>query len=426
MIESTGQRVVIVGGGVAALETLLALHDMAGDRVDMTLIAPEEALTYRPMTVAQPFSAGHARRYELSAIAARFGAHLVRDIVAEVDTHARAVRTGAGDLITYDRLVLAVGAKAAPVSRFAITFGEDPEEEALHGLLRDTEDGYAESVAFVAPSDVVWTLPLYELALMTARQAWSMGADRVRFYLITPEHRPLGIFGPAASDAVTELLEAAGIEFIGSAYASIGHKVVTIDPAGRSVGVDRVVSLPTLEGPRIPGVPADQDGFIPVDDHGRVAGLDGVYAAGDGTAFPIKQGGLATQQADAVAEAIAQEVGALEDPQPFRPVLRGMLLTGGDDRFMRHAVAGGDGEPLVATEALWWPPSKIAGRYLAPYLFGQDELETIQGIREGHLPIELLLDHSLSGRGSLAMAAPRPAPARRDTARGRRGLTDNY
>jgi sulfide:quinone oxidoreductase len=394
MTESATLRVVIGGGGVAALETLIALDDMAGDRVDVTLIAPESAFSYRPMTVAQPFSAGRARRYELSEIADRFGAHLVRDVVAEVDTHARAVRTGAGDVVTYDRLVLALGARAAPASRFAITFGEDPEEQALHGLLRDTEEGYVESVAFVAPSDLVWTLPLYELALMTARQAWSMGADRVRFHLVTPEHRPLGIFGPAASDAVAELLEAAGIEFIGSAYASVGQKVVTIDPGGRSLDVDRVVSLPTLEGRGIPGVPADPGGFIPVDDHGRVVGLEGVYAAGDGTAFPIKQGGLATQQADAVAEAIAEEVGALDAAEPFRPVLRGMLLTGGEERFLRHGVAGGDGEPAVTTQALWWPPSKIAGRYLAPYLFGQDELETIQEIREGHLPIELSLDQT--------------------------------
>jgi sulfide:quinone oxidoreductase len=221
-----------------------------------------------------------------------------------------------------------------------------------------------------------------------------MGADRVRFHLVTPEHRPLGIFGPAASDAVAELLEAAGIEFIGSAYASVGQKVVTIDPGGRSLDVDRIVSLPTLEGRGIPGVPADPGGFIPVDDHGRVVGLEGVYAAGDGTAFPIKQGGLATQQADAVAEAIAEEVGALDAAEPFRPVLRGMLLTGGEERFLRHDVAGGDGDGDATTQALWWPPSKIAGRYLAPYLFGQDELETIQEIREGHLPIELQLDQT--------------------------------
>ena len=240
-------------------------------------------------------------------------------------------------------------------------------------------------VAFVVPNETTWTLPLYELALMTARQAWSMGADRVRFLLVTSEERPLAMFGAAASDAVAELLESASIEFIGSAYTQVEHNRLVVDPGGRSIDVDRVVSLPRLEGMSIPGVPADADGFIPVDAHGRVAGLPGVYAAGDGTAFPIKQGGLATQQADAVAETIAAAAGAPVEPQPFEPVLRGVLLTGGDNRFMRSGVAGGQGEPDVATHALWWPPAKIASRYLAPFLFGRDELETIERIRGDHL-----------------------------------------
>ena len=119
-----------------------------------------------------------------------------------------------------------------------------------------------------------------------------------------------------------------------------------------------------------------------------MTGLDGVYAAGDGTAFPIKQGGLATQQADAVAETIAAAAGAPIEPQPFRPVLRGMLLTGGDNRFMRNAVAGGEGEPEVASHALWWPPSKVAGRYLAPFLFDRDELDAIERIRGDHVIVE--------------------------------------
>ena len=108
-------------------------------------------------------------------------------------------------------------------------------------------------------------------------------------------------------------------------------------------------------------------------------GARGVYAAGDATAFPIKQGGLATQQADAVAEAIAVDLGFRRDARPFRPVLRGLLLTGGaplylraelgpagEVRAARHAPAAIAGE--ASSRALWWPPGKIAGRYLAPYL----------------------------------------------------------
>jgi len=162
-------------------------------------------------------------------------------------------------------------------------------------------------------------------------------------------------------------------------------------PASDALAADRIVALPALVGRGVEGVPADGDGFIPVDAHGRVPGLPGVFAAGDGTNFPIKQGGLATQQADAVAEAIAAEVGAPVEPEPFRPVLRGLLLTGGDERFLRHAIAGGGGEGDVAGHTLWWPPTKIAGRYLAAYLFGRDEGHLVEDIRAGHLPVEIPL-----------------------------------
>ena len=74
--------------------------------------------------------------------------------------------------------------------------------------------------------------------------------------------------------------------------------------------VDRVVALPLLHGPQLAGAPAESDyGFIPVDVHGRVKGLQNVYAAGDSTNFPIKQGGLATQQADAVASHLGLAAG---------------------------------------------------------------------------------------------------------------------
>jgi sulfide:quinone oxidoreductase len=114
------------------------------------------------------------------------------------------------------------------------------------------------------------------------------------------------------------------------------------------------------------GLPVGRDGFIPTDAHGRVSGVTDVFAAGDATAFPIKQGGLAAQQADAVAESIAAAAGADVAPRPFRPVLRGLLTAGGTARYMRALVAGDD--CAVSGQPLWWPPNRLCGRYLAPYL----------------------------------------------------------
>jgi sulfide:quinone oxidoreductase len=395
----SASQVLIAGGGVAALETLMALRDLAGDRVDVTLIAPETTFTYRPMKVAEPFSQGHAQEYGLVDIAREHGARFIRGSIAEVHTEEKVVRCASGAHVPYDQLVLATGAKAVPAYRAALTFGEDPSEERLHGMLADLEQGYVKRIAFVVPGEAVWTLPLYEIALMTARQAWGMGMDRVRFTLVTPEERPLAMFGGPASQAVAEMLAAEGIEFVGASYPTVGRGYVIADPGGRRIDVERVVSLPVLDGRRLAGVPADATGFIPVDAYGRVRGVAGVYAAGDATNFPIKQGGLATQQADAVAQTVAAEVGAGVDPEPFRPVLRGLLLTGGDDRYMRHSIAGGAGEGEVSGHTLWWPPTKIAGRYLSGYLFDRDDAQTIEDIRSGHLEVEIPLDaHVAAGQ----------------------------
>ena len=130
----------------------------------------------------------------------------------------------------------------------------------------------------------------------------------------------------------------------------------------------RAIALPRAAARKIAGLPEDERGFVPVDEHGRVPALDDVWAAGDATAFEIKQGGLAAQQADAAARSIAARAGADVDPEPFRPVLRGVLLTGRGRRWIRRELetAGDHGE--AQRRALWWPPTKVAGDYLAPYL----------------------------------------------------------
>jgi sulfide:quinone oxidoreductase len=147
-----------------------------------------------------------------------------------------------------------------------------------------------------------------------------------------------------------------------------------------------------LRGPTIDGVPVTQDqGFVPVDEHGRVKGLTDVYAAGDVTDFPVKQGGLAAQQADSAAEHIAASYGADVDPQPFEPVLRGMLFTGGEALYMRSGVPGADPDVPGAWYPLWWPPTKVAGRHLAPYLFERGEEEQFGGPPVGFVDVDIPL-----------------------------------
>jgi sulfide:quinone oxidoreductase len=135
---------------------------------------------------------------------------------------------------------------------------------------------------------------------------------------------------------------------------------------GPRLDCDQVVSLPIPEVPTIAGIPQNVRGFIPVDRFGGVLGLERVYAAGDATTFPIKQGGVAAQAADAAATAIAELAGADVVAQPFQPVLRGAILTEWGPRYLRGRTAATTG--VAARSALWWPPAKVAGKHLAPYL----------------------------------------------------------
>ena len=126
---------------------------------------------------------------------------------------------------------------------------------------------------------------------------------------------------------------------------------------GDRIPVDRIVSLPLVRGPRIDGVPVTGVySLIPVDDHCRVIGLPDAYAIGDATDFPIKQGGIACQQADAAAAHIAAHSGAVVSAPPFRPRLHARLITGvAEPVELGHR----NGESQAG---------KLPGRHLAPYL----------------------------------------------------------
>jgi sulfide:quinone oxidoreductase len=362
--RTTPRRVVIVGGGIAALEAVIALHTFAADQLDVTVIAPEPEFTLRPLSVATPFSRGHAATLPLASFMAEHGGRFRRAAVLGIDTDARTVRCVTGADEPYDTVILAIGATARPAFTRALTFGSDPL--ALNGLLADLEQGYSRSVAFIVPKGTSWPLPLYELALMTAEEVWGMNMDDVHLHLVTPEMRPLDVFGSEAASALADLLQAARIELHAGVAASVESGGRIDFGFGEGITVDRVVALPVLDGPRLEGVPSDARGFIPVDEFGRVIGVQDVYAAGDATDQPIKQGGIACQQADVVAAHIAAGVGAAVEVEPFAPVLRGRLLTGRRDHFLRREV--GKRESTATEEPLWWPPAKVSSRYLAPYL----------------------------------------------------------
>jgi sulfide:quinone oxidoreductase len=361
-------RVVIAGGGFAAVEALLALRALAEERVSVELIANDARLRYRPSATGEPFGADEVLTFDLAELARSAGATFRRDTVTGVLAAHHAVRLGSGRVCRYDSLVLALGARRRAAIPGALTFRDERDAHHIVRLLDELREGVVERVVFAAPLGLAWTLPLYELALMTARRVEDEGLQ-ARVTLATPERAPLEVFGREGSEAVGRLLADHGVLLLtGALPHAVTRGGLELRYGGR-LPADRVVAVPQLAGPQLSGVPADWGGFVATGPGGAVQGLDDVYAAGDLTTYPVKQGGVATQQADVVARSVAVAAGAPLDDEHEPLVLRARLL-GPDAPLYLRAELDDRGRPRegatsVSGELPWWPSGKVIGRHLS-------------------------------------------------------------
>jgi sulfide:quinone oxidoreductase len=365
-------QIVIVGGGVAGLEALLGLRDVAPADVDITLVAADPDFTYRPLAVAEPFARGRARRVPLAQIAEDAGAALVLDRLEAVDDAAGELRLHATrPNVRYDAALIAAGARPVAGIEGALTWFPGGDDAVYGDLLRDIEEGYSKRLAIVIPPGAAWPLPAYELAAMTAGEARAMGQSHVEVTLVTPENAPLAVFGERASRAAGEEMERAGVSVVTGAVARRDGQALVLEPSGERLDVERVVAIPRLLGPAIEGLASDGEGFIQTGEDGRVVRTTRTWAAGDGIVSAVKFGGVATQQARVAVASIARFAGAEHVPDPGEPVLQGRLLIGGRTRRLR-----GEGAPL------WSGQGKIAGEYLPRWLAERGIAEPVEQIEE--------------------------------------------
>jgi sulfide:quinone oxidoreductase len=335
-----GQRVLIAGAGVAGLEAALALRDLAGDRVDVALHDPSREFAYRPFGIGEPYGTTRAFRYDLRRLSELCGASLRASAIAAVEPERRIAIGRDGERVPYDQLIVATGARMLWAVPGAVTYWGVVDEGQVGDLIADLRLGRLRRLALTMPAGHSWVLPLYELALLAANVLDKAANDRARITLVTPEGAPLEIFGPRAAEQTSALLAERHIDVIaGARPISFAAGRLRIDP-GEDIEADAVVTLPRLEGRRVRGVPHDGNGFVAVDEHGGVIGLERIYAAGDVSSLFFKQGAFATQQADTVAEAIAAAVGAGVEPPAMGPQMRAVLWTDQGPRYL----CGGGGE----------------------------------------------------------------------------------
>jgi sulfide:quinone oxidoreductase len=292
-MRRTRPRVVVGGGGIAALEAVLALDEIAGARLDVTLLAADPRFRYAPLAVAEPFRGGRAYRLDLAEMLAGRDIDVAIGTLDRVDVERRRLHTAAGGSMPYDALLVAVGAGSRNAVPGALAFAGWHASVELRRMLREATVGRLRRLAFAVPAGVTWTLPAYELALMAAAHFEQEDID-VEIVLVSHEPRPLDILGDRASDAVGELLRSRAVAFHSAAPVRFGFGRLFVR-RGKAFFADAVVALPEPRARRIAGLPGDEHGFVPIDEHCRVRGAPGLYAAGDVASFPIKQGGIAAQ-----------------------------------------------------------------------------------------------------------------------------------
>jgi sulfide:quinone oxidoreductase len=353
-------RVLVYGGDTAALETALALRGLCGDRCELTLVSPVRDLPVRTQAAGAPAAEGRPARFDLGALAAEHGLAFRSDAIVAVDDDQREARTITGNRIPFDALVIAFGARPRGAIPGVTTCWGAGDAGALDGLLDEMRLGSIRRVAFAIPRSIRWTLPTYELALTTARRLRRESLEH-ELVLATYESRAVELLGGDAERIVAAKLASADIELAtGREPVAFAEGALVLQPDG-SIPADRALSMPVIEGPRIGGLPRDPDGFLPVDGFGRVLGVKRVWAAGEVTSFPVRQAGIAAQQALAVAASIAAEAGVDVVSSPFRPSISGLLSS-------PAAATNGTGSNGSGPATLWWPPEQLAGEHLSAHI----------------------------------------------------------
>ena len=369
----------------------MAIRQLAGSRVSLTLLAPDEKFAYRPIPTARPYAPGSRRELSLDEVTRELDASRVADEVALVDEERGELLTRSGETLHFDRLLIAVGARLAEPPGAAIGWHQDGRGAgAFARLLDDLRSGQAPGAGFLVPPDAGWPVSAYELAL-TASAAARAAGRHPDLFLATAEEAPLGVLGAEVSEAVAARLAAADVDLITGASLvppppperERGADALTLmfrrkAPArasarlewsggSRKLGDERVIGLPAVHGRFLSGLPHDAHGFLPVDEHARVRGVQNVWAAGDTTSVELKHSLVAAVQASSAARSIAASVGAQVDEEPWDPFLHGIFL---DGPALQPAELGAPDDPVITT--LWWPPGRVSGAALSRFLAARD------------------------------------------------------
>ena len=304
---SSMRRVVIIGSGIAGVEAALALA-IAHPTAHVTMVSRELDLSIVPDLVYTPFGIDPTLlRIPLQRALASHGVEFVVGIVRRIDVDSHEVELAAGRTLRYDSLVVATGAHAAtPATNQLRTIADG---HRLYGELLpfSRPELRRRSIMITLTDASPWPAPAFELALLLDRWLTACGTrDRVDVVVAHPDREPLSIFGPEASDLLTDRAVARRIELIECLVAG----------SADGMSADLVIDMPALVATHLQGLPhLDPDGLHAVDDQFAIA--PDVFVIGDANTLRVKTGFAAAWQ----ARRLALQLGA-------RPELLGSSIDG--------------------------------------------------------------------------------------------------
>lgn len=362
-------KILIAGSGPGALEAALSLGSGEYFECEITLISPQLEFAYRPNLVMQPFGVKPPALYRVADVIGGLPVTQYQGTIERVEAQNKHAYSPEGDVFEFDAMIVATGTSPeAGLPDPTVTVTAPRSTEKLAELIAGIDSSQIDRVIFTAAdAGHTWQLPMYEIALMAADRGSRNRNQQPVIMVASPEREPLEVFGPAHSRGVRALADELGVDLLLEDHVTAfdGRSAATL--GGERLECDAVVALPKLRG-RVPqGLPSNDNGFIPVDRHQRVADVDGLYAIGDVTDFAVKQGGLASAQADAAVRAIAASFGELDDPAPFDPVIEATLMTA-SHRVELRARIGPDGSESLPAEPTDAPSKKIHSRLLSARL----------------------------------------------------------
>jgi sulfide:quinone oxidoreductase len=386
--------VVVVGGGVAGLETAFSLRRRLGERVSLTLVSDRDQFLFKPDTVYVPFGLDPDRLIiPLERPTRRRGIRFVHAGARAVDPAARLVHLD-GRSLPYDYLVVAAGARGRPAEipglaeyaeMIATPEGMLKLRARFARLLADAGGGKRRRVLFLVPPHDSCVEPLYELVLMLDTWLQKHGARGVvDLAWSTHEESFVQAFGPRLHGVVMREFARRGINGFRE------HVVDRVEPHevlyrnGRSLEYDLLVSFPPYVGAAgFAGLPQDERGFLRTNPLTRqVLDNPNIYAVGDAGDFPLKQATLAVLQADAAAEHLSAELLGTLPTRRFDPVGVCLLdeldtatfaqvplrVTGLPERPV-EVRPDADGRYRVGSSPLWRVGKKLLSLYV-PWRFG--------------------------------------------------------